>query len=330
MLLHAPMTIDIAFKTPDALVFATDGLATVMEVDARGQERFLSNMANVEKLVPLSGGQVLAMFNGVGSVGGGTVATSLRAFDDRAPLRLGESVGDYARRLHTALEEQALRRLGALPRPFHLILGGFSPQPEDGVDPPTLWSIQWSVDPALPTTPTPILHTQEEGGPVRHRFGVHYAGVTEAVARFVEGFDPALPERLAVLLAGTDEEDSPPGLLEQLAQEARRTGTRAEPLGNEEARQLARRYARRVLRAGFFSAAQEPLSEHFSLQAAVDYCVFLAQCAYARENLSPTRRGAPRVGSTLQVAYAVPGRPAHLLAGIRLGVRLQGIDGGLP
>ena len=38
------MTIDIAFKTPDALVFATDGLATVMEVDARGQERFLSNM----------------------------------------------------------------------------------------------------------------------------------------------------------------------------------------------------------------------------------------------------------------------------------------------
>ena len=47
------MTIDIAFKTPDALVFATDGLATVMEVDARGQERFLSNMANVEKLVAL-------------------------------------------------------------------------------------------------------------------------------------------------------------------------------------------------------------------------------------------------------------------------------------
>ena len=53
------MTIDIAFKTPDALVFATDGLATVMEVDARGQERFLSNMANVEKLVPLSSGRLL-------------------------------------------------------------------------------------------------------------------------------------------------------------------------------------------------------------------------------------------------------------------------------
>jgi hypothetical protein len=198
------------------------------------------------------------------------------------------------------------------------------------VDPPTLWSIQWSVDLSLPTTPTPVLHTEEEGGPPRHRFGVHYAGVTEAVARFVEGFDPALPERLAVLLAGTDEPDGPPGLLEQLAQEARRLGTRAQPLSNEDARQLARRYARRVLRAGFFSPAQEPLSEHFSLQAAVDYCVFLAQCAYARENLSPTRRGAPRVGSTLQVAYLVPGRPAHLLAGIRLGVRLQGMDGGLP
>ncbi|WP_224244794.1 hypothetical protein [Hyalangium gracile] len=324
------MTIDIAFKTPDALVFATDGLATVMEVDARGQERFLSNMANVEKLVPLSGGQLLAMFNGVGSIGGGTVATSLRAFDDHSPLRPGESVGDYARRLHAAMEEQALRRLGALPRPFHLILGGFAPPPKEGVDPPTLWSIQWSVDPNIPTTPTPVLHTEEEGGPVRHAFGVHYAGVTEAVARFVEGFDPALPERLAVLLAGTDEPEGPPGLLEQLAQEARRTGTRAESLSNEDARQLARRYARRVLRSAFFSSAQEPLSEHFSLQAAVDYCVFLAQCAYARENLSPTRRGAPRVGSTLQVAYLVPGRPAHLLAGIRLGVRLQGIDGGLP
>jgi hypothetical protein len=324
------MTIDIAFKTPDALVFATDGLATVMEVDARGQERFLSNMANVEKLVPLSGGRLLAMFNGVGSIGAGTVATSLRAFDDRAPLGEAETVGGYAGRLHAALEAQALARLGALPRPFHLILGGFAPAKKEGVDPPTLWSIQWSVDPNLPTTPTPIFHTEEEGVPTRHRFGVHYAGVTEAVARFVEGYDPALPERLAVLLAGTDAEDGPPGLLEQLAQEARRLGTPTEPLSNADARGLARRYARRVLHAGFFSAAQEPLSEHFSLQAAVDYCVFLAQCAYARENLSPTRRGAPRVGSTLQVAYAVPGRPAHLLAGIKLGVRLQGIDGGLP
>jgi hypothetical protein len=324
------MTIDIAFKTPDALVFATDGLATVMEVDAKGQERFLSNMANVEKLVPLSGGRLLAMFNGVGSIGGGTVATSLRAFDHRAPLREGESVGEYAQRLHAALEAQALQRLGALPRPFHLILGGFAPRPEDGVEPPTLWSIQWSVDLNIPATPTPILHTVEEGGAVRHRFGVQYAGVTEAVARFVEGFDPALPERLAVLLAGTDMEDGPPGLLEQLAQEARRLEARAEPLTNAAARELARRYARRVLRAGFFSPAQEPLSEHFSLQAAVDYSVFLAQCAYARENLSPTRRGAPRVGSSLQVAYLVPDRPAHLLAGIRLGVRLQGVDGGLP
>jgi hypothetical protein len=325
------MTIDIAFKTPDALVFATDGLATVMEVDGRGQERFLSNMANVEKLVPLSGGRLLAMFNGVGSIGGGTVATSLRAFDDRSPLKEGESVGEYARRLHAELEAQALRRLGTLPRPFHLILGGFAPQPKDGVDPPTLWSIQWSVDLNVPTTPVPILHTEGEGEPVRHRFGVHYAGVTEAVARFVEGFDPSLPERLAVLLAGTDAEDGPPGLLEQLAQEARRLGTTpAAPLSNEDARALSRRYARRVLRAGFFSPAQEPLSEHFSLQASVDYCVFLAQCAYARENLSPTRRGAPRVGSTLQVAYLVPNRPAHLLAGIRLGVRLQGLDGGLP
>jgi hypothetical protein len=324
------MTIDIAFKTPDALVFATDGLATVMEVDSRGQERFLSNMANVEKLVPLSAGRLLAMFNGVGSIGGGTVATSLRAFDDRAPLREGESVGEYARRLHVSLEAQALSRLGALPRPFHLILGGFSPQPPEGVEPPTLWSIQWSVDPSIPTAPTPVLHTEEEGGRVRHRFGVHYAGVTEAVARFVDGYDPALPERLAVLLAGTDAEDSPPGLLEQLAQEARRVGTPTESLSNADARALARRYARRVLRAGFFSSAQEPLSEHFSLQAAVDYCVFLAQCAYARENLSPTRRGAPRVGSTLQVAYLIPDRPAQQLASIKLGVRLQGIDGGLP
>lgn len=324
------MTIDIAFKTPDALVFATDGLATVMEVDGRGQARFLSNMANVEKLVPLSQNRLLAMFNGVGSIGGGTVATSLRAFDDRAPLREGESVGDYARRLHVELEAQALRKLGALPRPFHLIIGGFAPPPTEGVDPPTLWSIQWSVDPNIPTTPLPVLHTEEEDSGIRHSFGVHYAGVTEAVARFVEGFDPALPEKLAVLLAGTDAEDGPPGLLEQLAQEARWTGTPALPLPNKDARALAQRYASRVLRAAFFSRTPEPLSEHFSLQAAVDYCVFLAQCAYARENLAPTRRGAPRVGSTLQVAYVVPNRPAHVLATIKLGVRLQGIEGGLP
>lgn len=324
------MTIDIAFKTPDALVFATDGLATVMDVDGRGQERFLSNMANVEKLVPLSQNRLLAMFNGVGSIGGGTVATSLRAYDDRSPLREGESVGDYAWRLHKALEAQALRKLGALPRPFHLIIGGFAPPPQEGVEPPTLFAIQWSVDPNVPTTPVPVLHTEEEDSEIRHSYGVHYAGVTEAVARFVTGFDPALPEKLAVLLAGTAAEDGPPGLLEQLAQEARRTGTPAMPLSNADARTLANRYTRRILRAGFFSQSPEPLSEHFSLQAAVDYCVFLAQCAYARENLAPTRRGAPRVGSSLQVAYVVPNRPAHVLATIKLGVRLQGIDGGLP
>ncbi len=315
------MTINIAFKTPDALVFATDGLASVMEVDADANERFLSNMASVEKLVPLSRGRLLAMFNGVGSLGEGTVATTLRSWDERNPIKPRESLEAYAARLNEALADHAHRRLGGLPRPFHLIVGGF----EAGGGPPSIWSIKWPVDSEDVPPPKPVLQSSSATG-VRHGFGAHYAGATEAVARYVEGFDPTIPERMAMLLAGNGQPDGPPGLLEQLAQEAVRASGCA-PLSNAAAQALGIKYARKILQAGFHSAPREQLSEHFSLQAAVDYTVFLAQCAYARENLAPSRRGAPRVGSTLQVAYLTPGAPAELLAGIRLGIRVQGYEG---
>jgi len=322
------MTVNIAFKTPDALVFATDGLATLMDVDGAGSETFLSSMENVEKLVLLSNdgperddtwAPLLAMFNGVGSIGNGSVATDLRTIDRQQPRLQAETVADYTKRIALALEERALSSLQTLPRPFHLILAGFDTI--SGTIRPSIYAVQWRIDGGDPMI-YGVLETPGVGGAVSHQYGAHYAGVTEAVARFVEGYDPALPEQLGVMLAGMGN-DAPPGLLEQLAQDARRIGGGA-PLSNVDAAALAQRYAYLIVRGLFDRPQTAELSQHFSLQSAIDYCVFLAQCAYARETLSPTRKGPPRVGSTLQVAYVAAGERPIKLAGIRLGLRVHG------
>ncbi|HEY4184210.1 MAG TPA: hypothetical protein VGP07_04040 [Polyangia bacterium] len=319
------MTVNIAFKAPDALVFVTDGLATLMKVDENGEESFLSNMESVEKLVVLSNGvsgttaPVLAMFNGVGSLGAGAVATDLRAIDNAQPRRLDETVGSYLARVADLLRATTLRRLPALPRPFHLIAAGFDGHGTDAV--PSLHALQWRADGGEPLA-YGVLESSDANGATTHQYGAHYVGLTEAVARFVEGYDPGLPEQLGSLLAGMGGL-APPGLLERLAQEACRTaGGRA--LSNDEASRLVDKYTFMIVRAAFQQPATEEMSQHFSLQSAIDYCVFLAQCAYARENLSPTRKGAPRVGSTLQVAYVAPGQDPVRLAGIRLGIRVHG------
>jgi hypothetical protein len=327
------MTVNIAFKAPAALVFVTDGLATLMDVNEHGDERFLSNMESVEKLLLLSTrptaaaptpSPVLAMFNGVGSLGAGSVANDLRTFERQRPRRRNETVAQYLAVLAERLRGWAERRSsGVMPRPFHLLLAGFDPS-EDDHGRPSLQALKWPVEGGEPVL-TGILESQAPDGGLADQFGAHYAGLTEAVARFVEGYDPALPEHLGVLLAGMGG-GGPPGQLEQLAQEAARlAGGRA--LTNAEAAALVSRYAYMIVRGTFESPQGTTLSEHFSLQGAINYCVFLAQCAYARENLSPTRAHAPRVGSTLQVAYLCPGEQPVLMAGVRLGIRLQGYEG---
>jgi hypothetical protein len=323
------VTVNIAFKTPDALVFATDGLATLMDVDDDGNSTFLSNMAAVEKLLILSADEdagerpVMAMFNGVGSLGGGTIATELRTFDREHKRGANETLEEYTQALAQALEARALGRLGTLPRPFHLVLAGFDGD-ADGQAQPRIRCIQWSLDRTASTAPSSILEVEGENGG-RQLYGEYYAGVTEAVDRFVRGYDGGLTERLTLLLAGMGG-DRPPGLLEQLAQEARAVD-QARPLETSVAQRLARQYAYRIMRSAFDGESQTALlSEHFSLQSAIDYCVFLAQCAYARENLSPTRRGPPRVGSSLQVGFLALGHQPTLLAGIQLGIRVQGFE----
>jgi hypothetical protein len=323
------MTINVAFKSPDALVFATDGLATVFDVDARGETAaFRSHMPDVEKLVVLGGGSVLAMFNGIGAIGRTSVAAALRSLDAARP-RGDQPLPDWARDLATRLWALACQEQVRPPTPLHLIFGGFG---AGGVAPapPDLVEVKWlpearprPVD--APPLPQPVLAVAREAA-TDHRFGPYYAGASAAVSRFVEGFDPELPQGLAVALAGRGG-PGPPGILEELVQLARAAGPAAAPLAAEAVEQLVLRFARRIIRAAFPESAPGSLSEHFSLQTAIDYTVFLAQCAYAQETLSPARHGPPRVGSALQVAYLQRGAPAERLAGIELGIRVQGQAG---
>ena len=324
------MTINVAFKTPEALVFASDGLGTLIEVSPLGTETIASSMPEVEKLVVLSGDHapVLATFNGVGSLGAGSIAAELRAYDRAKPRRPGETTHTFAQRLAAHLRVCAQRQLGQLPRPFHLLLGGFDAGSERL--PPSVYSLQWSGSrqaargPAPEEVPTPVLHSDAGDTWAAHQYGAYYAGLTEPVENFVGGFAAPVRDTLVETLLGGGPQAAP-GLLESLIHEARRIAPSSEGLGpNAPVRALAESFAARIL-AAMQNQTPAPLAEHFSLQAAINYCVFLAQCAWAKENWSPTRSGPPRVGSTLQVAYVTPGGPAVQVSGLHPGVDCAGV-----
>jgi hypothetical protein len=336
------MTINVAFKSPDALVFATDGLACVFEQDSSEQDgKFLSNMAEVEKLVFLNDKRIITMFNGIGSLGEATLPAELRAIDARL-LRKNRgrrlSTRKWANEVAKALWDRGFAERGTPPTPLHLVVGGFAddgaPEGPDGIPAPAspvLYEIKWISGMPLERKshqrPQPVLAIERDGE-IEHSYGAYYAGATAAVSRFVEGFDPELQQNLAVALTGTGS-DGRPGILEELITLARaRKGNTARASDDEpddaKVQDMVFRFARRILREAYPVAPARKLAEHFSLQAAIDYTVFLAQCAYARENLSPTRHGPPRVGSTLQVACLERDRDAEPLARIRLDIRLQG------
>ena len=333
------MTINVAFKTPDALVFATDGLASVFEQGAAGDDgTFLSNMAAVEKLVFLNRRRAIVMFNGVGSLGDATLAGELRAIDAALVCDREQALPtrQWAEAVSRALWQRAFQERGAPPTPLHIVIGGFddgpaaprngAPAPVTAPSSPVLYELKWTSetlpDPSRAPRPEPVLAI-ERGGQTVHQYGAYYAGATAAVSRFVEGYDPELAQNLALALTGTGL-DGRPGILEELITLARAQTPAAPPLAPEDAQALALRFARRILRAAFPTAPPRKLAEHFSLQSAIDYTVFLAQCAYAKENLSPTRHGPPRVGSTLQVTCLEREQDARPLSRIRLDIRLQG------
>jgi hypothetical protein len=323
------MTINVVFKTPDALVFATDGLSTLSDVDAQGRERLLSSVESVEKLVVLSKGSMLAMFNGVGSFGNGEISGELRAYDAQRPRKRGEPVEHYVERLNKHLllrEKDATILFGAPPRPFHLMVGGFDANGGKRL-PARVFEIKWKHDEPAPADIRPVLHQAPGDEWQAHSFGAYYAGATEALGRFDSGYDPALPQQAAIALAGAGGAASPPGILEELIHEARQGAPAAGGIMPSSAVQaLARRYAGRIVQE-LFQAEPASMSEHYSLQAAINYCVFLTQCAYARENWSPARRGPPRVGSKLQVAYLVSGQPAEALCAVEPEVNANSLGG---
>lgn len=340
------MTINIAFKSPDAVVFATDGLASVFEMDEDGREIFVSNMAEVEKLVVLEKPPALAMFNGVGSFAGAAIAAELRQV--ASFVADGRGPDTWADAIAVGLWNRARQACGIPPTPLHVILARFDAEPGQG-EPgkparpgrpgrrgkaetsappppkPLLYEIKWPQGlPPSAAAPraAPVLVAKMNGKP-ESLYGAYYAGATAAVSRFVEGFDPELQQSLAVVLAGPSDR-SRPGVLEELVKLVQAQVGAGRPLPRAELDALVTRFARRILRSAFPEDAPRQLAEHFSLQAAIDYVVFLAQCAYARENLSPTRHGPPRVGSTLQVACLQRGEAPMQLARIELDVRLQG------
>jgi hypothetical protein len=144
-------TINIAHKTPDALVFVTDGLASISDVDpTTGDERITSSMAHVEKLASLSDGRVLAMWNGVGSLRNGSIATELRRFDTKDATADGEELLAYARRVDATLVGLAQRYSGSLPRSFQLVLGSMPAHA-----PPPLVEIRWPIDGSDSVRPVP-------------------------------------------------------------------------------------------------------------------------------------------------------------------------------
>jgi len=330
------MTINVLFKIPDAVVFATDGMASLLEPHpAQGEDRIIASVADVEKLLVLSDGSprgrscpVLAMFNGVGTLGNGTIASELARFDQGGTPGSGrrrptETVQEYATRLNQHLrdaEEAQTRRTGMPPRPFHLILAGFDP-PWPTRMPPQVYQIKWARGAPAPPTPWAVLHDGSGESLSDHQYGSFCAGLTESPARIVDGFDQDLPLKTTRILAGLGTPAAPPGLLEQLIHDARREAPAAPALSNQAVEELVMKYTKLIL-SELFQTGGAPLAESFSTQAAINYCVFLAFAAYVGENWSPTRSMPPRIGHPLQVACLPRNGAVQLLRRVRLDVNL--------
>lgn len=290
------MTINVAIKCPDGVVLGADGLVTI---SAGGPP--LSLVPYYAKLFPVGEYAAGAMLNGTGSIGGRDIQTIVSDFAQAydAPEE-DYSLGSLAQTLRDYMQDEIRRRAAGQNPLLEVIVCGYSRGAStEGRRYGELYSLKWENAPGV----VRAKYTRDE------EFGTHYGGQPQALDRFQYGLDDwmiaGMLERREALFDQVQDY-----IFEHLKRRGHSVSSRdrapfpdiktfnvlstlsdfefgstpGETVRNAKEGALQRFYT---------------MERFFSLQVAVDYCVFLMSCAYAVNNFTYM---IPGVGSEASVA----------------------------
>ncbi len=290
------MTINVAVKCPDGVVLGADSLVTISTSGAP-----IALVPFYTKLFPVGSYAAGAMLNGAGAVGGRDIQTLVADFAEsyEAPdnnyslAALAEGLRDFVQ------HEIQVRAAGQNPL-LEIIVAGYSRGASaEGRRYGEVYSLKWENAPAVIRSK---YSTDEE-------FGTHYGGQPQALDRFQYGLDDWM---LGDMLSRREQ------LFEQvqdyIVEHLRGRGHNIPPGHRAPLPHLTRfNVLSLVSDYEFAETAGETIKNvkegalqrfytmdrFFSLQVAIDYCVFLMSCAYAVNNFSYM---IPGVGSESRVA----------------------------
>lgn len=290
------MTINVAVKCPDGVVLGADGLVTIA---ADGEP--ISLMPFYTKLFPLGDYAAGAMLNGAGAIGGRDVQTILTDFAETVDAPVDNySLGRLVQALRDFVQDEIRVRAAGQNPLMEIIVGGYSKglAAEDrryG----ELYSIKWASSPGVVRSK----YSRDE------EFGTHYGGQPQALDRFQYGLDDwtiagMLRRRESLFNEVQDY------IVSHLKSKGHNIpASHRAPLPDVESFNV-------LSLVSDFDFGETPgetvknvkegatqrfftMERFFSLQVAVDYCVFLMSCAYAVNNFTYM---IPGVGSEAHVS----------------------------
>lgn len=300
------MTINVAVKCPDGIIMGADGLVTIpgLEEGSVG-----SMVPYFTKLFEIKGFSAAAMINGTGSIGGRTIEDIVAEFGETPE---GQDSQNYSlKELAEKLGEKIQSVVNAYGRPITLevIVGGYSKgQKAEGKRYGEIHNLMWRK--RMDEGSKPNRFYSKPIYPADRSFGTHYGGQTKVLERFKYGIDEYILDEMwlrrdrlfnqvlrYILERLRKEEVNIPQNIQidvpqrlgdfdvyGLFSDYERSGT-----GEEKIKKVKEGMKGRL----------KTMEGYFSLQTAVNYCLFLMWCAYAENAFTLI---VPGVGSEMRIA----------------------------
>lgn len=192
------MTVCVAVKVHDCIVFAADSATSLSEADANGQHHIVNIYENANKVFNLHKGlPICAMTAGIGNFGPSSISTmskDLRRLfsSDDANWKIDPNnytIEEVAKKARRYFFDDRFSSVQPLPQgTFDYWIGGYSSDAELG----EIWQIQIQNG----TCSAPIIVAD------RDQTTIQWGGQPEAINRLLLGYGQALPQ--ALLDAGLD------------------------------------------------------------------------------------------------------------------------------